>query len=106
MLRYSNKYRHISSTINTASPYSRSTVLSTRELIEQQFTSIAESRNKTLPPLTDDLRLADTGLDSLGLAVIVAQLEDMLRFDPFDKAVARFPVTFGDFVHLYQSRRP
>jgi hypothetical protein len=34
--------------------------------------------------------------------LIVARLEDSLGFDPFD-AVDRFPVTFGDFVKLYEA---
>jgi hypothetical protein len=33
----------------------------------------------------------------------VARLEDAVGFDPFDSAdLAGFPVTFGDFVKLYE----
>jgi acyl carrier protein len=76
--------------------------MSVREVVQKRFASAAKSRK--LPPLTDDLRLTDTGLDSLSFAVIVAQLEDDLGYDPFNQsAEVSFPVTFGDFVRLYES---
>jgi hypothetical protein len=39
----------------------------------------------------------------LSFALIVARLEDTLGYDPFETAES-FPVTFGDFVKLYESR--
>jgi len=58
---------------------------------------------KDLPPLTDDLRLADSGLDSLSLAVLVARLEESLGLDPFnDSSVSSYPVTLGDLVRFYE----
>jgi acyl carrier protein len=58
--------------------------------------------------LSDDLRLLDSGLDSLGFALIVIRLEDALGFDPFDNDSGdmKFPVTFGDFVALYELNAP
>jgi acyl carrier protein len=54
--------------------------------------------------LRDDLVLLDSGLDSLGFAVLVARLEDKLGVDPFTAAEeAVFPVTFGDFVKVYEN---
>jgi hypothetical protein len=44
----------------------------------------------------------NSGLDSLSLALIVARLEDSVGFDPF-ATIERFPVTFGDFVKLYEA---
>jgi acyl carrier protein len=80
--------------------------MSVREVVRQRFVSAAKSRNSKLPALTDDLKLTDSGLDSLSFAVIVAQLEDELGFDPFnDTAEVKFPVTFGDFVRLYENHR-
>lgn len=77
--------------------------MSVREIVEQRFISAAKSRNSKLPPLTDELKLTDSGLDSLSFAVIVAELEHELGYDPFNEAVeVRFPVTFGDFVRLYE----
>ena len=48
--------------------------------------------------------LLDSGLDSLGFAVLVARLEDRLGVDPFTASEdALFPVTFGDFVKVYEN---
>ena len=65
---------------------------------------IAREHGKTLAPLRDDLVLLDSGLDSLGFAVLVARLEDSLGIDPFTSAEdAMFPLTLGDFVKVYES---
>jgi acyl carrier protein len=54
--------------------------------------------------LRDDLVLLDSGLDSLGFAVLVARLEDRLGVDPFTASEdAQFPVTLGDFVKVYEN---
>jgi acyl carrier protein len=72
--------------------------------IMDQMAQIAREHGKTLAPLRDDLVLLDSGLDSLGFAVLVARLEDKLGIDPFTAAVdAQFPVTFGDFVKVYEN---
>ncbi|MEJ0005654.1 MAG: phosphopantetheine-binding protein [Steroidobacteraceae bacterium] len=73
-----------------------------RSTIESTFAQVALEQRRQLCPLTDDLQLLHTGLDSLSFALIVARLEDSLGIDPFD-VVERFPVTFGDFVKLYES---
>ncbi len=65
---------------------------------------IAREHGKTLASLRDDLVLLDSGLDSLGFAVLVARLEDTLGIDPFTAAEdAMFPLTLGDFVKVYES---
>ena len=65
---------------------------------------IAREHGKTLAPLRDDLVLLNSGLDSLGFAVLVARLEDTLGIDPFTAAEdAMFPLTLGDFVKVYES---
>jgi acyl carrier protein len=71
-----------------------------------QFEQVARQQKKKLAPLTDDLVLLDSGLDSLCLAIIVARLEDALGVDPFSADDAEFPVTFGDFVRLYEDAVP
>jgi acyl carrier protein len=73
-----------------------------RKTIESHFQQVAREQHRQLSPLTDDLELLHTGLDSLSFALIVARLEDSLGIDPFE-SVERFPVTFGDFVRLYES---
>jgi len=61
-------------------------------------------QRKTLKPLTDDLPLLESGLDSLCLAVLVANLDDQLGLDPFGtNGNFDFPVTVGDFIGLYES---
>jgi hypothetical protein len=64
---------------------------------------VADEQARTLAPLSDDLVLLDSGLDSLCFAILVARLEDKLGRDPFstDEDVA-FPVTLGDFVKAYE----
>ncbi len=75
-----------------------------RETVMDQMRIVASQQNKTLASLSDDLPLMSCGLDSLCIAILVANLEDELDIDPFgsgnDVAV---PVTVGDFVHLYES---
>jgi len=67
------------------------------------FAEVAREQHKTLAPLSDDLGLLETGLDSLCFAIIVARLEDRFGLDPFsaDDEVD-FPVTVGDFIRLYE----
>lgn len=75
-----------------------------RSTIETQFIEVAREQGNHLPPLTDDLDLLHSGLDSLCFAVIVARLEGTLGVDPFSTSEdVFFPVTFGDFVRLYES---
>jgi acyl carrier protein len=80
------------------------TFMSTRSVIISQLVLVAKEHKQTLAPLSDDLPLLDSGLDSLGFAVVVARLEDQLGVDPFssDEQV-EFPVTLGDFIGAYES---
>jgi acyl carrier protein len=58
----------------------------------------------TRPPLTDDLVLLESGLDSLGVAVLVTRLEDNLGLDPFTESeITSPPVTLGDLIRLYEN---
>jgi acyl carrier protein len=78
--------------------------MSVRATVVSQFEQVAAEQHRKLAPLSDGLKLLDSGLDSLSFALIVARLEDALGFDPFDlPEEVRFPVTFGDFVKLYES---
>jgi hypothetical protein len=71
--------------------------------IVTQFRRVAQEQNKRLAPLTDGLELLNSGLDSLCFAILVSRLEDSLGLDPFAASEdAEFPVTFGDFVNLYE----
>ncbi len=78
--------------------------VSVKITIMQQMEQVAREHGITLAPLSDELILADCGLDSLGFAVLVARLEDALGVDPFTAAGdAFFPVTLGDFVKVYEN---
>jgi acyl carrier protein len=78
--------------------------MSVRTTVISQFEQVGVEQRRKLPPLTDDLKLLESGLDSLSFALIVARLEDALGYDPFDTPQEiRFPVTFGDFVKLYEN---
>ena len=67
------------------------------------FAEVAREQSKSLAPLSDELGLLETGLDSLCFAIIVARLEDRFGVDPFgaDDEID-FPVTVGDFIRLYE----
>jgi acyl carrier protein len=78
--------------------------MSVRSTVKTQFEQVAIEQNRKLAPLSDDLKLLDSGLDSLSFALIVTRLEDVLGFDPFEAADdVKFPVTYGDFVKLYEN---
>ena len=80
--------------------------MSTRATIAAEVEQVAKEQNKRLAPLSDDLILLDSGLDSLCFAILVARLEQRLGFDPFSSAEdVYFPVTFGDFVRFYDEAR-
>jgi acyl carrier protein len=67
------------------------------------FAEVAKEQHKTLAPLSSELGLLETGLDSLCFAIVVARLEDRLGLDPFSgEDEIEFPVTVGDFVKLYE----
>ncbi len=77
--------------------------MSTKLTIEAEIVRIAAEQHKSLKPLSDDLVLLDSGLDSLCLAILVTRLEDKLGIDPFTTSDdVYFPVTVGDFIGFYE----
>ncbi len=59
------------------------------------------------PALKDDSILLETGLDSLGFAILVIRLEEELGYDPFVISTeAYYPQTFVDFVRFYEANQP
>jgi len=78
--------------------------MSVRSVIIEQITRVAQQQRKPLAPLTDALPLLESGLDSLCIAIIVANLDDELGLDPLSSSDdAALPVTVGDFVRLYEN---
>ena len=77
---------------------------STRDTIWSAVRAVAAEHDKALPPLSDELVLTDTGLDSLCFAILIARLEAELGVDPFASAEeVEFPVTLGDLVRTYDA---
>jgi acyl carrier protein len=71
--------------------------------IFEQFAQVAREQEKQLAPLSANLVLLESGLDSLCFALIVARLEDELGVDPFTTSEdVYFPVTLGEFVKFYE----
>lgn len=78
-----------------------------RKIIIELFDEALEASDaKALcEELTNDVVLLDSGLDSLGFAILVARLEEELGFDPFvEMEDAVYPTTFGEFVAIYLNR--
>lgn len=56
-----------------------------------------------VPDLSTETVLLESGLDSLGFAIVVAKLEEDLGYDPFvlmDNPV--YPKTLGEFISIYE----
>jgi acyl carrier protein len=78
--------------------------MSVKLTIISQIEQIAGEQNKKLAPLTDNLVLLESGLDSLAFAILVARLEDVLGVDPFTASDdVYYPVTLGDFIKFYEN---
>jgi len=80
-----------------------------RETISATFSRvfIEQAEGASLPLLSDDLVLLEGGLDSMGFAVLVVELEEILGFDPFSiSEEAFYPSTFGEFVSFYEKHEP
>lgn len=76
--------------------------------IRRVFGEVWKTENGTdAPELTETTVLLDSGLDSLGFAIFVSQLEEALGYDPFTLSDdAFYPQTFGEFVAFYEKYRP
>lgn len=77
--------------------------MSIKATVVAQIERMRDRSRHDLAPLTDDLVLLDSGLDSLGIAVLVTRLEDELGLDPFsDSEITSPPVTLGEFIRIYE----
>jgi hypothetical protein len=78
--------------------------MSVRSEILEQFNQVAHEQDKRLGPLSDELPLLDSGLDSLCFAIIVSRLEIVLGVDPFsENEDAPFPVNLREFIRFYEN---
>lgn len=77
--------------------------MSIRDAVISQVKLVAEQQRKTLQALTDDMPLVGSGLDSLCIALVVANLEDELGVDPFGVGGdVAMPSTLGEFISFYE----
>lgn len=79
------------------------------DIIKETYMEVLEQTGAKLlvPELKDDVVLLESGLDSLGFAILVATLEEKLEFDPFSLMEEPFyPSTFGEFVSIYEKMNP
>ena len=80
-----------------------------KEIIRETYMEVLEQTGTSLlvPELTDNVVLLESGLDSLGFAILVATLKEKLEFDPFTMMDEPFyPSTFGEFVDIYEKMNP
>lgn len=83
--------------------------MSIEKTIKETYLEVLEQTGNELlvPELTDSVILLESGLDSLGFAILVATLDDVLGFDPFTLMDEPFyPSTFGEFVEIYEKMNP
>lgn len=67
---------------------------------------VAHAEMESPPSLEEDTLLLQTGLDSLGYAILVTRLEETLGFDPFsNSSVPYYPTTYGEFLDFYAANQ-
>lgn len=77
--------------------------MSIREQILSSFSELLIEETGLSKELQDDLELLDSGLDSLGLAILIVRLESLIGFDPFTiSEIAVYPRTLGEFIRFYE----
>jgi hypothetical protein len=76
-------------------------------LVVDKLRELLEEDDLPVPSLDDETVLLETGLDSLGFAVLVTRLEDELGYDPFSiMSEPVYPVTLAEFVDVYRKHAP
>jgi acyl carrier protein len=79
------------------------------KIIKQTFEEVFAENNQIseMPILDENLVLLESGLDSLGFAVLVVKLEEKLEFDPFILSeTPYYPQTLGEFIKFYEDNQP
>lgn len=76
-----------------------------RQLFAEVFTMQADGA--PAPELAGDTVLLNTGMDSLGFAILVTRLEEELGYDPFSLSTeAYYPSTYDEFLAFYLDNQP
>lgn len=79
------------------------------KIIKQTFEEVFAENNQIseMPNLDENFVLLESGLDSLGFAVLVVKLEEKLEFDPFILSeTPYYPQTLGEFIKFYEDNQP
>lgn len=74
------------------------------DVIKLQFNAVMDSMGLPMKQqLSDDVVLLETGMDSLGFAVLVSRLENELGYDPFVLLDSPcYPKSFREFFEIYE----
>lgn len=85
--------------------------LNREQLRQKVLACLAEAAEvrgaKAVSALQDNSVLLESGLDSLGFAVLVVRLEETLGYDPFVlMSQPVYPRTFGEFLDIYERFQP
>lgn len=79
-----------------------------KDIIIDMMHSVAEMTGcELVADLNEETLLLESGLDSLGFAILVSRLEEELDYDPFsvmDQPV--YPRTLAELVGIYQKYAP
>ena len=67
----------------------------------------SQNKGESAPEIKNETVLLDSGLDSLGHAILITRLEEVLGYDPFTISTeAYYPRTFGELVDFYHTNIP
>lgn len=79
-----------------------------RDKIISTMRLVASETGSSIADIIDDKTvLLESGLDSLGFAILVARLEEELGYDPFTMMTEpSYPHTFGEFIEIYERYAP
>lgn len=78
-----------------------------RNKITNAIQEAADMRGTEIGVLTDETVLLESGLDSLGFAILVSRLEEELGYDPFAMMNEPFyPRDLREFIEIYQRFAP
>tara|TARA_B100000795_G_C22764556_1_gene425111 strand:- start:1176 stop:1457 length:282 start_codon:yes stop_codon:yes gene_type:complete len=85
------------------------TLNNTEKLIRQTINEVylSEAQDNKILILSEETVLLETGLDSLGYAILVTRLEEEIGYDPFTlSSEAYYPLTYGELVQFYFEYMP
>lgn len=80
-----------------------------KNIILDTFKDVYSSQNdgEKMELIDEDSILLESGIDSLGFAIVVTKLEAILGYDPFTiSSDPYYPQTFGEFVKFYDKYKP